>query len=87
MSELCSELGIILISQHSNTFRLLQLLNAATFKPLKMGRKTAGQDWHKQNPDKILNKERFSPVLDGALKNYSLECSRKQGIPVCGLQP
>jgi hypothetical protein len=62
-------------------------MNVATFKPLKMGWKRAVQDWHKQNPAKILNKEWFSPVLDGALKKYSLECSAIQGVPACGLQP
>jgi len=49
--------------------------------------KTAVQDWHKQNPDKILNKEWFGHVLAGALKKYSLECSVIQGITACGLQP
>ena len=67
LSELSSELDIILVSPHPNTVRLLQPMNVATFKPLKMGQKTAVQDWHKQTPDKILNKEWFSPVLGGAL--------------------
>jgi hypothetical protein len=52
-----------------------------------MGWKTAWQEWHEQSPDKILNKEWFSPVLDGALKKYSLERSAIQGVPACGLQP
>ena len=53
LSELCSELGLILVSLHPIAVRLIQSMNVAAFKPLKVGWKTAVQDWHKQNPDKI----------------------------------
>jgi len=35
--------------------------------------KTAVLEWNRQNPDKILNKEMFVSVLNGALKKFSLE--------------
>ena len=50
--------------------RLLQPLDIATFSPLKLGWKTAILEWHRQNSYKILNKEWFSPVLDGACDLY-----------------
>jgi hypothetical protein len=42
---------------------------------MKLGWKSADLERHRQNPDKILNKEWFVPVLDGALKKHSPECS------------
>jgi hypothetical protein len=80
LSELCSELGIILPSIHPNTTRLLQELDVATFRPLKLGWKTSVLEWHRQNSDKILNKEWFAPVLGGALKKYSVDCSTMLGF-------
>jgi hypothetical protein len=59
-------LGIILSSLHPNAKILLQPADVATFKPQKLGWKTAVLDWHRQNSYKILNKEWFAPVLDEA---------------------
>jgi hypothetical protein len=87
LSELCSELAITLLSRHPNATRLLQQLDVATFRPLKLGCKTSVPEWHRKNSDKILNKEWFVPVLDGALKKYSLDCSAILGFQACGLYP
>jgi hypothetical protein len=62
------------------TYLLLEPLDAATFRPLKLGCKTAVLEWHRQNSDKILIEEWYSPLLDGALEKYSLECSAIQGF-------
>jgi hypothetical protein len=35
----------------------------------------------------MLNKEWFVPVLDGALKKYSLDCSVVRGFRACVLNP
>jgi hypothetical protein len=64
LSELCSELGITLLSLHPNATRLLQQLDVATFRPLKLGLKASVPEWHRKNSDKILNKKWFAPVLD-----------------------
>jgi hypothetical protein len=37
LSEICSELGIILLCIHPDATRLLQQLDVATFSPLKLG--------------------------------------------------
>jgi hypothetical protein len=50
-----------------------------------LGWKISVPEWHRKNSDKILNKEWFAPVLDGALKKYSLDCSAILGFRVCGL--
>ena len=84
-SELCSEMCITLISLYLNATRLFQSPDAATIRPLKLDWKPADLKWHKQNPDKILNKEWFAPVLDGALKKRCLECSAIRSFRACGL--
>jgi len=61
------------------TYLLLEPLDAATFRPLKLVCKTAVLEWHNQNLDKILIKELYFHFLDRALENYSLECSTIQG--------
>jgi hypothetical protein len=80
LSELCSDLGITLLSVHPKDTRLLQHLDVATFRPLKLGWKTSVPDRHRKNSDKILNKEWFTPVLDGALRKYSVDCSAILGF-------
>jgi hypothetical protein len=59
----------------------------AIVRTLKLGCKTTVLDWHRQNSNKILNKEWFAPVLDGALRKYSLDCSVVHGFLACGLNP
>ena len=49
LNALCSGLGIILVSLHWIATRLLQPLDLATVRPLKMGWKTAVLEWHRQN--------------------------------------
>jgi hypothetical protein len=85
LSELCSELVITLLCIHPNAKGLLQQLDVATFRPLSLGWKMSVLEWHRQNSDKILNKEWFAPVLDGALKKYSVECSAILRFRTCGL--
>jgi hypothetical protein len=87
LSELCSELGIILLCIHPDATRLLQQLVIAASRPLKLGWQTSVPEWHRKNSDKILDKEWFAAVLDGALKKYSLDCSAILGFRAYGLYP
>jgi hypothetical protein len=87
LSELCSELGITLLSIHSNATRLLLQLDVATFRALKLGWKASVPKWHRETSDRILNKEWFATVLDEALKKYSLDCSRMLGFRAFGFYP
>jgi len=63
-----------LIFVSPNTTRLLQKLEVAAFRPLKLDWERAVLDWHRENYDKVLNKEKFAPVLDGALKKCYVDC-------------
>jgi len=74
-----------LISLDPNATGLLHPLEVATSWPLKLGWKTAGLDWHRHNSNKILNREWFSPFLDGAVQKYSLACSAVCDFRACGL--
>jgi hypothetical protein len=40
-----------------------------------------------KHPDNMLNTEWSAPVLDAALKKYTLECSATPGFLACGLHP
>jgi len=46
-----------LIFVSPNATRLLQTLKVAAFRPLKLDWKRTVLDWHRENYDKILNKE------------------------------
>ena len=46
------------------TYLLLEPLDAATFRPLKLACKTAVLEGHRQNSDKILIKEWYFRFLD-----------------------
>jgi hypothetical protein len=48
LDELCSNLGIILISVYTNATRLIQPLAVANFMPLILGVNTAVLEWHRQ---------------------------------------
>lgn len=57
LCELCSEWAKTLISVSPNATRLLQTLEVAAFRPLKLEWKWAVLEWYRENYDKILNKE------------------------------
>jgi hypothetical protein len=63
-----------LISVSPNATKRLQKLEVAAFRLLKLDWKRAVLDWQRENYDKILNKEKFAPVLDGALKKCYVDC-------------
>jgi hypothetical protein len=85
LSELCSELGVTLISVYPNATRLLQAVDVATFRPLNLGLKTSFLECHRQKSDKILNKEWFGFFLDTAQNKCCLACSAVLGFRACGL--
>jgi hypothetical protein len=53
LDELCSNLGIILISVYTNATRLIQPLAVATFRPLILGMNTTVLEWHRQTSDTV----------------------------------
>jgi hypothetical protein len=59
-------------------------LEVAAFIPLKLDWERAVLDWHRENYDKLLNKEKFTLVLDGALKKCYADCSAIQSSRACG---
>ncbi|KAF2896436.1 hypothetical protein ILUMI_09737, partial [Ignelater luminosus] len=72
ISQLCTELEIILIALYPNATRLMQPANVAALIPLKTGRKKAVLEFRRKNPQQVLTKERFAPVLNTVVKK-SLE--------------
>jgi DDE superfamily endonuclease. len=86
LSELCSELSIVLIFLYPNAPRFFLPLDVATFRPQKMGWKKAVLEMHRQNSDKMLHKEWLAPLLDEAL-NKSSRLHRVFELVTCTVGP
>ena len=59
LSQLCTELGIILIALYPNATRIIQPADVSVFEPLKTGWKKAVLEFRRKNPHKTLTKEPF----------------------------
>lgn len=87
VAELCNELKIILIALYPNATRLLQPADVSAFKPMKNGWKKEVCIWHRNNPEKMLTKETFAPVLNRVLETSISSETVKNGFRACGLYP
>lgn len=88
MSNLCSELEIILIFLYPNSTRILQPADVAAFKPLKTLWKKSVLEWRQKNPEQMLTLDRMAPILKDAIHNFSPDGSTAgNGFKACGLYP
>ncbi|CAH2091567.1 unnamed protein product [Euphydryas editha] len=69
VSELCSNLQIVLISLYPNCTRLLQPADVASFKPLKTEWQKTVLEWRRTNPSQALTKTQFVPLLKVTIEN------------------
>jgi hypothetical protein len=86
ISELCSKLQIILVALYPNSTRIMQPANVAVFKRLKEGWKKAVLNFRRENPDKVLTKEKFAPVLKTLVDNVKPETDQND-FRASGLYP
>lgn len=87
LSNLCSQLNIILIALYPNATRILQPADVAAFKPLKSGWKKGLFEWRNQNPNCAVTKKDFAPILDQVIKNTVKSEVLINGFRACGLYP
>lgn len=86
VSELCEKLKIILIALYPNATRILQPCDVAVFKPVKTLWKNSVLQWRRENPNEILNKEKFAPILKIVVDSIN-PLSIINGFRATGLYP
>lgn len=87
LSQLCTDLGIILISLYPNSTRILQPADVAAFKPLKNAWKKGVLEWRRSNPTEALTKEKFAPILKIVVDTSISKSTIINGFRSCGLYP
>lgn len=87
VSELCSDLKIILIALYPNCTRILQPADVAAFFPLKCAWKQSVLRWRRDHPAQALTKLEFVPILKTAIKGSLKPDTIINGFRACGLQP
>uniref|UniRef100_V5I9U1 DDE-1 domain-containing protein n=1 Tax=Anoplophora glabripennis TaxID=217634 RepID=V5I9U1_ANOGL len=91
LSQLCTELGIILTALYPNATRILQPADVAAFKPLKPLRKNAWKrgvlEWRRSHPSEALTKEKFAPILKLIVDSCLPKQTIINGFRACGLYP
>lgn len=86
LSNFCSENGIEIIALFPNSTHILQPLDLAVFRPLKVFWKKAATKWKLENLGKNIRKENFAPVLQKAVQQLTSDCVKK-GFRAGGLFP
>lgn len=87
LSQLCTELQIVLIALYPNATRIMQPADVAAFKPLKTGWKKAVLEFRRKNPRSSLTKESFAPVLKTVVDECAKIDTIKNGFRASGLFP
>ncbi|XP_045767599.1 uncharacterized protein LOC123868946 isoform X2 [Maniola jurtina] len=86
LAELCKSIGIEIIAFHPNSTHLLQPMDVAIFRPLKVFWKEEVSKWKTENPGSKFKEEYFAPVLEAALENINKEMI-KNGFRESGIHP
>lgn len=88
LSKFCSKANIILISLCPNATHILQPLDVAVFRPLKMEWKKSIHRWRLENNGKKITKDVFATILQTTLnKMNNFPDIAKNGFKTCGLVP
>lgn len=87
LSDLCTELKIVLVCLPPNATRIMQPADVSCFKPVKNGWSDAVTIWKRDNTDKILNKVRFAKLLKVVVDNCIDKTTIENGFRACGLCP
>ncbi|CAH2103212.1 unnamed protein product [Euphydryas editha] len=87
VSELCSNLQIVLISLYPNCTRLLQPADVASFKPLKTEWQKTVLEWRRTNPSQALTKTQFVPLLKVTIEKSIKPQTIINGFRATGICP
>ncbi|KAF9420546.1 hypothetical protein HW555_003296 [Spodoptera exigua] len=86
LTQLCQNLGIILIALYPNATRILQPADVAAFRPIKVMWRKAVLEWRTDNLTKSLLKTDVAPILEKLLPKLN-KTTLKNGFKACGLCP
>lgn len=86
LSDFCKGNGIEVIALYPNSTHLLQPMDVAVFRPLKVSWKNQVKSWKIENPKLVMKKEHFAPNLEAALQNITADTIR-HGFRRSGLFP
>ena len=84
---LCNKLKIEIIALYPNVTRILQPVDVAVFRPVKMFWRKAVRDWHTKHPGEVLNKVTFAPILREVIDFAAKPETLVKGFQACGLYP
>ncbi|XP_013189681.1 uncharacterized protein LOC132903318 [Amyelois transitella] len=86
LSNFCAQNGIEIVALYPNSTHILQPMDLAIFRPLKIYWNKAVKDWKLKHLGMNLKREDFAPVLKTALESIT-ESSVKNGFRAGGLYP
>lgn len=87
VAKLCKTLQIILIALYPNATHILQPADVAAFKPIKNAWKKEVFAWRRENPNLLLTREKFAPILKKVVDNEISPLIIKKGFRACGIYP
>ena len=87
VSQLCTELNILLISLYPNATRVLKPAEVAALKPLKNSWKKGVLEFQRKNPLEVITKEKFAPLLASLLTSGVSPDTIKNGFRAWGIFP
>lgn len=86
LSDFCKDNGIEVISLYPNSTHLLQPMDVAVFRPLKVSWQNQVKSWKMENPKQTMKREHFAPNFEVALRNIATD-TIKNGFRKSGLFP
>lgn len=87
VADLCSTLGIVLISLYPNTTHITQPADVAVFKPLKSEWRRSVEEWRYEHQGCALTITYFGSVLSKTVERGITSKTVQSGFRVCGLHP
>lgn len=86
LSDSCKANEIEVISLYPNSTHLLQPMDVAVFRPLKISCQNQVKSWKIDNPKQTMKREHFAPNFEAALRNIATDTIRN-GFRKSGLFP
>lgn len=73
LSDFCKDNGIEIIALYPNSTHIIQPMDDAVFRPMKVSWKNQVKSWKMENPKQVMKKEHFAPNLKAAFQNITAD--------------